>query len=272
MHEEHGLACRLSSRPVMRRAHRHDDVELSLATGGWVEHEHAGRRGGSPTARWSSRGAPSPTGSARPRRARPRGGSPFRWPTRSGGTWTAGWPGGCCAAVSACIPAGTTTRRASRGGRSTWPAASLPRDGPPGWRSGRSGIGSLSSTRPRPPTRTTAPRSAGTRGRWRRWPPSSRVVPRSDRRRRDRRGRATAPGDRHRRLPRGHRCDAGCLPAALPADRGAAAAAGDHRGRRRRRPPGGFGSTSISYAHFTRELGESPAAWRRSRPARRPLV
>jgi AraC-like DNA-binding protein len=44
VHEEHGLACRLSNRPVMRRAHRHDDVELALAVGGWVEHEHAGRR------------------------------------------------------------------------------------------------------------------------------------------------------------------------------------------------------------------------------------
>jgi AraC-like DNA-binding protein len=44
VHEEHGLACRLSTRPVMRRAHRHDDVELALAVGGWVEHEHAGRR------------------------------------------------------------------------------------------------------------------------------------------------------------------------------------------------------------------------------------
>jgi AraC-like DNA-binding protein len=43
-HEEHGLACRLSTRPAMRRAHRHDDVELALAVGGWVEHEHAGRR------------------------------------------------------------------------------------------------------------------------------------------------------------------------------------------------------------------------------------
>ncbi|SFN91420.1 AraC-type DNA-binding protein [Geodermatophilus obscurus] len=43
VHEEHGLACRLSTRPVMRRAHRHDDVELALAVGGWVEHEHAGR-------------------------------------------------------------------------------------------------------------------------------------------------------------------------------------------------------------------------------------
>jgi AraC-like DNA-binding protein len=44
VHEEHGLACRLSARPVMPRAHRHDDVELALAVGGWVEHEHAGRR------------------------------------------------------------------------------------------------------------------------------------------------------------------------------------------------------------------------------------
>ncbi len=44
VHEEHGLACRLSTRPVMSRAHRHDDVELALAVGGWVEHEHAGRR------------------------------------------------------------------------------------------------------------------------------------------------------------------------------------------------------------------------------------
>lgn len=44
VHEEHGLACRLSTRPVMPRAHRHDDVELALAVGGWVEHEHAGRR------------------------------------------------------------------------------------------------------------------------------------------------------------------------------------------------------------------------------------
>lgn len=44
VHEEYGLACRLSTRPVMRRAHRHDDVELALAVGGWVEYEHAGRR------------------------------------------------------------------------------------------------------------------------------------------------------------------------------------------------------------------------------------
>lgn len=44
VHEVHGLACRHSAVPVMRRAHRHDDVELALAVDGWVEHEHAGRR------------------------------------------------------------------------------------------------------------------------------------------------------------------------------------------------------------------------------------
>lgn len=44
VHEVHGLACRLSVVPVMRRAHRHDDVEIALAVDGWVEHEHAGRR------------------------------------------------------------------------------------------------------------------------------------------------------------------------------------------------------------------------------------
>lgn len=28
----------------MRHSHRHDDVEVALAVGGWVEHEHGGRR------------------------------------------------------------------------------------------------------------------------------------------------------------------------------------------------------------------------------------
>lgn len=44
VHEVHGLACRHSAVPVMARAHRHDDVEVALAVGGAVEHEHGGRR------------------------------------------------------------------------------------------------------------------------------------------------------------------------------------------------------------------------------------
>jgi hypothetical protein len=62
VHEEHGLACRLSTRPAMRRAHRHDDVELALAVaaGSSTSTPAAGSR--SPTARSSWRGAPCRTG------------------------------------------------------------------------------------------------------------------------------------------------------------------------------------------------------------------
>ncbi|MGE3809982.1 MAG: helix-turn-helix domain-containing protein [Candidatus Nanopelagicales bacterium] len=44
LHEVFGLACGLSSVPVMERAHRHDDVELLLPLGGSAVVEHAGGR------------------------------------------------------------------------------------------------------------------------------------------------------------------------------------------------------------------------------------
>lgn len=44
LHEVFGLACGLSLRPSMARAHRHDDVELLLPLGGSAGLEHAGAR------------------------------------------------------------------------------------------------------------------------------------------------------------------------------------------------------------------------------------
>ncbi|MCU0283958.1 MAG: helix-turn-helix domain-containing protein [Candidatus Nanopelagicales bacterium] len=44
LHEVFGLACGLSLVPAMRRAHRHDDVELVLPRGGAAVLEHAGAR------------------------------------------------------------------------------------------------------------------------------------------------------------------------------------------------------------------------------------
>lgn len=110
-------------------------------------------------------------------------------------------------------------------------------------------------------------RSRGADGRLRRLP-----IPRSDRRRRDRRGRTSAPGDGHAAF----RAVTGATPGAFllrcrlaeaqrlllvtAADVGAVAHAA------------GLGSTSSFYAHFTREEGESPTAGRRGRLAQRQLV
>ena len=44
LHEVFGLACGLSLRPSMARAHRHDDVELILPLDGSAVLEHAGGR------------------------------------------------------------------------------------------------------------------------------------------------------------------------------------------------------------------------------------
>lgn len=44
LHEVFGLACGLSLRPSMARAHRHDDVELLLPLGGAAVLEHVGAR------------------------------------------------------------------------------------------------------------------------------------------------------------------------------------------------------------------------------------
>jgi AraC-like DNA-binding protein len=44
LHEVFGLACGLSLRPSMARAHRHDDVEVLLPLGGSAVLEHAGAR------------------------------------------------------------------------------------------------------------------------------------------------------------------------------------------------------------------------------------
>lgn len=44
LHEVFGLACGLSLRPAMVRAHRHDDVELMVPLGGAAVLEHAGGR------------------------------------------------------------------------------------------------------------------------------------------------------------------------------------------------------------------------------------